>query len=676
MLSLIMVVNDFSPPCRHPSKAKPMPYRLSLTLLLVLGVLTAAAPRALADPPAQAQPILTVDQVVVGMKGYGMTVFHGTTIEPFSVEVVSINANETPNRSVVWVRCTDERMIHTGPVQGMSGSPIYLWADGEEQTPGQGGRLIGAFAFGYGETNECIVGVQPIQYMREVGQRATAEQRPELSMAAPHGQGLALMTNLYQSSLQLDVSELTRARLGLSREIYQHLTPGAVDDELLGAHTMVAGPGSSGQAMRMMVPMAVGSEAIAQALAPTLMPLGVQPFAADPSALGGTPPNGFDVSNVQLEPGSALVVPFAWGDADLSGAGTVTDVLPDGTVLGFGHAMDGIGVTAIPMATGYVHFIVSLRTISYKRSGTLALQGAIIQDEQSAVAGTSATPYTSAPVHVDVLIEGQPEYEYDYQVLNHPTMTAPIAAAVVSQSTMAVQGPPARHTVHYNFVARFSSGHEITINSAEIGLGGQGAALNMAQLVGAMTQNTLEPVTLESLNATIDIDYGFDAFQIMSARLDRATAQPGETVTVTLELLGLYEQVTTRSFDVQIPEDMPDGETTIMLADAATYTQAMLQTHPHLTQINSLDDLARAYNAIFSADPQTLYALIQTPRLGLALNGQELPAIPASRAVVLANNNPSAQAFRSVQTEEHPMGRIIMGAEQLQLTIQRERGTR
>ena len=86
------------------------------------------------------------------------------------------------------------------------------------------------------------------------------------------------------------------------------------------------------------------------------------------------------------------------------------------------------------MATGYVHFIVSLNTISYKRSGTLELKGALLQDEQAAVAGTSAKPYTSAPAHVVINIEGQPKYEYNYEVLNHPMMTPAIAAAVVGEA--------------------------------------------------------------------------------------------------------------------------------------------------------------------------------------------------------------------------------------------------
>jgi hypothetical protein len=678
MLSDTAFVNDFSPPSISQSKASNMTPKPALILMIAVGLFLslAPAPAPAAAPPERAQPIFTVDQVKVGMKGYGMTVFHGTEIEPFAVEVVSINANETPNRSVIWVRCTDERMIHTGPVQGMSGSPIYLWGEGEDPKLGQGGKLIGAFAFGYGDTNECIAGIQPIEYMRAVGGRATADDRPKLSKAAPAGSGLALMSRIHESSKQMDVPKLTRARAEVLAEIYKSITPGGGDDEAAGKRPMLAGPRGQGTAARMMVPMAVGSDAIARAVAPTLTPLGIQPFAADPSALGGKPPKGFDTDNVELEPGSALVVPFAWGDADLSGAGTVTDVLPDGTVLGFGHAMDGVGVTAIPMATGYVHFIVSLRTISYKRSGTLELKGALVQDEQAAVAGTSDKPYTTAPVHVDVNIEGQPKYAYDYTVVNHPQMTPMIAAVVVAQSTEAVQTAPMRHTVRYNTKVKFSTGDELELKSAAIGAGGQAAAMDIMQVVGSLTQSPFEEVELESVNATIDIDYGLDAYEIFTAKLNQTTAAPGDTVTATVELLGLHEEPVKKTIDIKIPNDMPEGDTQVMIADSAMYTQLLLQSRPYLNQIDSTQDLVKALKQVFSTDPTTLYAVLPTRRVSVALDGQGLPDVPTSKAVILGNNNPKAQLYQSLQTTEHEMDRIIMGNAQLQLKIQRKRGAR
>lgn len=653
--------------------------RRLIALLCTLVFLLGTASITHAAPPKEAQPIFTVDEVKVGMKGYGMTVFHGTKIEPFAVEVVTINANETPNRAVIWARCTDERMINTGPVQGMSGSPIYLWDEGEEQVLGKGGKLIGAFAFGYANTNECVIGVQPIEYMRAVGQRATMDDRPSLSMRAAPGAGLALMSNLHETSKRLDVPELTRARLGVVREMYEAITPKQSRDRDDDAKRLIlAGPNrdATGDSLRMMVPMAVGSKGIADALSSTLTPMGIQPFAVDPGALGGKPPKGFDVEGVELEPGSALVVPFAWGDADLSGAGTVTDVLPDGTVLGFGHAMDGIGATAMPMSTGYVHFIVSLNTISYKRTGALEMKGALVQDEMAAVAGTSDKPFTTAPVKVNINIQGQPKYQYNYEVLNHPMMGAQIAAAVVAQSATAVQDAPMRNTVRYSAKAKFSSGHEIAMQSAAIGAGGSAAAMEVAQLVGMITQNPFEAVTLDSLEVDVDIDYGFDAYQVMNAKLNKTTAAPGDTVIATVELLDMYEQIVKKNIPITIPKDAPEGNTQIRLADASQYTEMILTAKPYLNQIDSIDDFARGLQEVLSLKPTSLYALVQTNRIGLALDGQGLDDLPRSMAVVLGNNNPKSLIYQQTHVIEQPMDRIILGSASLQLTIKRDRGTR
>lgn len=658
-------------------KATTMPDQRFFALLLTFACLLGVAPLAAGAPPKEAQPILKVDEVAVGMKGYGMTVFHGTTIEPFAVEVVSISANETPNRAVIWVRCTDERMIKTGPVQGMSGSPIYLWAEDEAEEPGKGGKLIGAFAFGYANTNECMAGIQPIEYMRAVGQRATMEDRPALSLRPAPGAGLAMLTRLHETSKTLDVPELTRARLGVVREMYESITPKRAQEQA-NKQTLLTPPGHEAAmgSMRMMVPMSVGSKDIAAALGPTLTPLGIQPFAVDHGGMAGKPPKGFDVDDVELKPGSALVVPFAWGDADLSGAGTVTDVLPDGTVLGFGHAMDGVGATAMPMATGYVHFIVSLNTISYKRTGALEMKGALVQDEMAAVAGVAEQPFPTAPVNVKINIEGQPKYEYNYEVLSNPMIGAQIAAAVVAQSAGAVQDAPMRNTVRYTAKARFSSGHELEMESAAVGAGGMAAAMEVAQLVGMLTQNPFEEVTLESLETTIDIDYGFDAYQLMSAKLDKTTAAPGETVTVHLELLDLYKKVVKESFEITIPDDAPDGDVQVLIADSASYTQMLLAMKPYLNQIDSVDDLARGLKVVMEPKPTTLYALLQTKRIGLALDGQGLDDLPASKAVVLGNNNPKSMVYQQMDVTEKEMDRIIQGGTQLQLKIKRERGTR
>src|SRR5882757_9700821 len=72
---------------------------------------------------------MRVSEVRAGMKGYGLSVFSGTKIEKFDVEVIDVLHNFNPTYDVVLIRATGQNLEHTGAVAGMSGSPIYLKDD-------------------------------------------------------------------------------------------------------------------------------------------------------------------------------------------------------------------------------------------------------------------------------------------------------------------------------------------------------------------------------------------------------------------------------------------------------------------------------------------------------------------------------------------------------------------
>jgi hypothetical protein len=74
---------------------------------------------------AQAPKFLPVSEVRPGMKGTGRTVFQGTTIEDFQVEVLGVLKNYGPKQDMILARLSGGPLEKTGVVQGMSGSPVY-----------------------------------------------------------------------------------------------------------------------------------------------------------------------------------------------------------------------------------------------------------------------------------------------------------------------------------------------------------------------------------------------------------------------------------------------------------------------------------------------------------------------------------------------------------------------
>ena len=158
-------------------------------MLLILGAISCATARADAPSPAPPAPTLfdparhmRVAEVRPGMTGYGLTVFKGSKIEKFDVEVVSVLRNFNPQDDVVLIRCKGEYLEHVGSVAGMSGSPIYLRdAQGRD-------RMIGAFAYGWPLTKDPVAGVQPIEYMLAL---PGARISPAAAPTNPGGNGSA-----------------------------------------------------------------------------------------------------------------------------------------------------------------------------------------------------------------------------------------------------------------------------------------------------------------------------------------------------------------------------------------------------------------------------------------------------------------------------------------------------
>src|SRR5262249_13760395 len=98
---------------------------------------------------------MSVDDVRPGMKGIGKTVFQGTTIEDFNVEILGVlKHNIAPKQDMILARLSGGPLEKTGVIAGMSGSPVYI-----------DGRLVGAVAFAFPFAKEPIAGIQPIEQM-------------------------------------------------------------------------------------------------------------------------------------------------------------------------------------------------------------------------------------------------------------------------------------------------------------------------------------------------------------------------------------------------------------------------------------------------------------------------------------------------------------------------------
>ncbi|MBL4684882.1 MAG: hypothetical protein JKY37_09860 [Nannocystaceae bacterium] len=300
-----------------------------------------------ASPPADAKTVKTmpISEVRVGMKGYAVTVFKGQTTDRFEIEVVDTVRHYLPQQDAVLFRSPDPRLVHTGIVGGMSGSPIYLE-----------GRLVGALSYGWRFGKDPLGALTPISNMLEVGE---LPYRPEVLPRPGKRGGQRKGTKAWADNM-----------LGLQSSA---LPPRRRPDELEPSLSMEP----------LSLPMSVAG-------------LGAQSTRMLSDALGFIPVRGGTGSGTaaakttapwKWKAGDAVSVVMIRGDSSAASNGTVTWVGPKGKrLLAFGHSMFEDGPTSIPMADARVHTIIASVDRSVKMSSPQAIQGVMYQDRQPAIA--------------------------------------------------------------------------------------------------------------------------------------------------------------------------------------------------------------------------------------------------------------------------------------------------
>src|SRR5262252_7122907 len=112
---------------------------------------------ALVHLPAQSAQ-MRVEDIRPGMIGIGRTVFEGTRVEEFKVNILGVLENVIgTHRNLILAKLEGGPLANTGVIAGMSGSPVYV-----------DGRLVGAVSYALGAfSKEPIAGITPIAEMTD-----------------------------------------------------------------------------------------------------------------------------------------------------------------------------------------------------------------------------------------------------------------------------------------------------------------------------------------------------------------------------------------------------------------------------------------------------------------------------------------------------------------------------
>jgi hypothetical protein len=600
--------------------------RKLMLLAVVMSVTLASA--AVAETPAPAGK-MPLSEVRKGMKGYGLTVFEGTQVEKFDVEILGVLENIGPEQNLILARVDHPVVARAGIIAGMSGSPVFV-----------DGKVIGALAYAWQFAKEPVAGITPIDEMLNIANR-TRPAGATLADAAPRMSGAELLQALADKKTDAAFEKLMTA-----------LTP-----RLSSAAT---------GAKRIAMPMSFSSfapETIAR-FSPHLDTLG---FVTVPAGATSTSKQTSNPKKT-FAPGDPVGAVLLNGDFNVAASGTVTHVDGD-KVYAFGHPFLDMGEISFPMATSEVVTVLPSLANSFKFSNTGNIVGALRQDRSAGIMGVLGEKADLIPV--ELTMNGEKTYKVN--IVRHSHLS-PLILAMAADTVIAnAQRAAGERTVMLDSEIKLDGFPPIRLRE---GWAGQQARQSIPQylavVAGYLMSNEFRAADIEAIKVNLRHDDDLRIAKLMEASLvtpEKGKVNAGDTVKVRTVLKPFRGESFVETFDVRIPDDQPAGAAYLLVGSGSV--------------MNAVDF------TLVPPDPRTLeqvLAVLQRLRpstdltVGLYSNGEGavtsgvyLPNLPPSmRAVVSGDTSNGAQApvkYHAAGHQARPLGYIVDGALKIDIDV-------
>lgn len=572
------------------------------------------------------------DEISEGMDAWCLTVMRGQKIERIPIEVLSVIKNDMPGRDTILVTSPDERFRHAGPIQGCSGSPVYI-----------DGRLAGALAMSWRFSDDPIYIVTPIEYMLAIPEHRVGRGGVDGGEGDGNGGGF----RRGGGSFVIQQDWLRPIDLGrINEELMSSLSSENVGSEQVLLTNFGEGP--------------------RQEVASLLEGL---PFSV--AAGGGTLRGMLEDMSTDFEPGSMITLPLCGGDISLTVAGTVTEVRGD-KVYAFGHMFQGQGPVEFPMGPGYVHSVIPNMSSSFKLASAGPAVGAIVLDQQSGVYGVVGRKARTIPMRITVEHFADSEVRvYDCEVANHLRLTPLLVNIALTASATLKAELPHEHTIEYEGEIRLKGQDDIEYSNVSTQFFMTEAAAEAGSVIAVLLNNPFEDVEIESMDFKLKVLHKDSSARLWSVSTDDTEIKAGEAVEVEAVARGYHMDTRGYSLKVGTDSELADGKYQLSVMGGREHLDYVMGKRPHRFSPEDLEGLIESLNEILNFRRDRVYAMMELPAEGLTLRQSELPGLPGSKALLLVNDKRSLKPLPYQRFEESgtDSGFVIFGSDTIEIEI-------
>jgi hypothetical protein len=560
-------------------------------------------------PAISGVTFLAVRDIKPGMHGIGKTVFQGNKIEDFQVEILGVLENVGPKESLIIARISGGPLEHTGVMQGMSGSPIYI-----------DGKLIGALALAFPFSKDPIAAIRPIAEMLPVLNEFPAVRRA----AQPAANNLLA---------------------GLPK-------PESINGQMIE----IATPVSFGGFTRGTIDY----------FSPQLKALGLEPRQG--VGLGGRVENKMGDPSA-LQPGSMISVELMTGDLGVGADGTVTHIDGD-KVYAFGHRFMAVGPTGLPFARSEVVALLPNLNSSFKISAPRELMGVISQDRNTAIAGVLGKRADLLPVEISIDRGGKPLETYHVNIVNDRYLSPVLLQMAVFSTIDATERSAGSSSVSVKGEIELDGRPPVPVSgiySGEANLTFQ-ASLAPALPLAYLMQGGFDDVRVRNIVLHIDSTDRQKQLTIEEITTSRKEVRPGESVEITTRMTGENGNEILKTVKYDVPIGATPGTLFFSVADGSQTSVADLRSSYGSTARTSgqlIDTLKKlrandkAYLRVWRSDPN------------YQVSGEDLPDPPPSVALILgaAANSSAIKNSKVMEFIIDAAGYAVAGSKTVQVEV-------
>lgn len=570
---------------------------------------------------------MDIKEVKPGMRGYGLTVFQGTQIDTFYVEVLGIMKNIFyAKHDLIMVRVSGPYVDDAGVIAGMSGSPIYI-----------DGKLVGALAYSFGQLpKEPIAGITPIGQMLAIQDAVTYDSQPK------------------------DGEPVDQSGSGL-REMRAPVQP--------------VGPSSDTPFLKpISVPMVFSgfNPAAVELFENTFRQKGLIPLMG-----GGGSIQTEETENIPridehtLEPGSAVGAQLIRGDFNMAGTGTVT-YRNDKTVLAFGHPYLWSGALNIPMTQADIITVIPDQASSTKIGNVTKVVGAVLWDHTNGLYGKLGDTAQMIPVEIAFHVGNQLVNTYQFDVMMSTAWTPTLVNMGVANTILGNGRLGGERTIRLAGRVAMRGYPDIMLDDLFSGqLTLLSMTTNVTRMLNTVLDNRFVTPHIESLNLTIRSTSDRRTAVIEGVWYNQNEVHPGDELEVSVFLRPYRGDRIIKKIKIPVPKHLERGTVQILVGSAQALTQHEMRSAPQRFRPDDVEQLIDLLNK--RRTNNRVYVKLYQTNTGGFVKGTEMPALPPSVLSVMNSDriNGSFTVIRELVLAEKVIETdyVITGQSRGRLTV-------